>query len=601
MARRTRLDHEEHGLLEVDAFAAAKEQILLDSAGKYATQPSDEELLDQEVMAIHHSQDEDQDDENASLNSSSGDDVPDDNNWGSRLNYYGGDDPSDNDNDEDAVRMTEEALRQQKRHLKELAIDDYVSTDMLESWEKSAADLDGPAVSNLDLSAANPASLDPDMQKQLLALLFPEFTPLLRELALLLPLLNMLSSRSPLDLVNAQSAALRAYLAAVASYFALFTDKLASDSFESFSMKNEPVMETILRAREVWRQASELQTAMGGSTLKSSSYVGGNQENQHSVSSALGEEDIDGNGIDSEDGESDDVENGELRSQEFDSESIESPDIDSESIESHDIDSDDIDNQEGTLPTTRPPSRDNLGINIDEIRSIKKAPTRGSGDYDYVESAAPDAVDAEDKSRRRRTLRFYTSKIDQAAAKRERTVESGDADLPYRERLFERQQRLLEEARRRGMAPATDDTALGGGDDDAMGNTIDETHTHLVNDEDAAYYQEIASGKRDARSARAHAHAVAVKAAKEGKLAEAAEELGEDGKRAINYQILKNKGLTPHRKKENRNSRVKKRMQYEKAKKKLLSVRQVYKGDAGPYEGEKTGIKKGISRSVKLV
>ena len=40
-------------------------------------------------------------------------------------------------------------------------------------------------------------------------------------------------------------------------------------------------------------------------------------------------------------------------------------------------------------------------------------------------------------------------------------------------------------------------------------------------------------------------------------MAELQEAVGQDGKRAINYQILKNKGLTPHRKKEYRNSRVK--------------------------------------------
>src|SRR5687767_12311752 len=48
------------------------------------------------------------------------------------------------------------------------------------------------------------------------------------------------------------------------------------------------------------------------------------------------------------------------------------------------------------------------------------------------------------------------------------------------------------------------------------------------------------------------------------------EEILPDGsKRQINYQILKNKGLTPHRKKEQRNPRVKHRNKYEKAKKKI--------------------------------
>lgn len=39
-----------------------------------------------------------------------------------------------------------------------------------------------------------------------------------------------------------------------------------------------------------------------------------------------------------------------------------------------------------------------------------------------------------------------------------------------------------------------------------------------------------------------------------------------DAKRAITYQIAKNKGLTPHRKKEQRNPRVKHRNKFRKAK-----------------------------------
>lgn len=43
------------------------------------------------------------------------------------------------------------------------------------------------------------------------------------------------------------------------------------------------------------------------------------------------------------------------------------------------------------------------------------------------------------------------------------------------------------------------------------------------------------------------------------------EEEKEEGKRGITYQIAKNKGLTPHRKKEQRNPRVKHRNKYRKA------------------------------------
>lgn len=73
-------------------------------------------------------------------------------------------------------------------------------------------------------------------------------------------------------------------------------------------------------------------------------------------------------------------------------------------------------------------------------------------------------------------------------------------------------------------------------------------------------------------------------------------------KRAISYQIMKNKGLTPHRKKENRNPRVKRRNRYESAMKKLKTFKRVAvdRSKMGGYGGEMTGIKTSLARSVKL-
>ena len=38
--------------------------------------------------------------------------------------------------------MTEEALRQQKKHLQELAMDDYLDDEMMEDWQKKADSYD---------------------------------------------------------------------------------------------------------------------------------------------------------------------------------------------------------------------------------------------------------------------------------------------------------------------------------------------------------------------------------------------------------------------------------------------------------------------------
>lgn len=117
-----------------------------------------------------------------------------------------------------------------------------------------------------------------------------------------------------------------------------------------------------------------------------------------------------------------------------------------------------------------------------------------------------------------------------------------------------------------------------------------------------AFFNSTQNEKNNRKQERMEAHRIATLAARDGKLQELQleESVGENGKRAIGYQIMKNKGLTAKRKKENRNARVKKRKKYDVAKKKLKSVRAVYTGQQGPYAGELTGISKKISRSVKL-
>lgn len=77
--------------------------------------------------------------------------------------------------------------------------------------------------------------------------------------------------------------------------------------------------------------------------------------------------------------------------------------------------------------------------------------------------------------------------------------------------------------------------------------------------------------------------------------------VGDGEKRAVSYEIIKNRGLTPHRKKANRNPRVKKREAYSKALvRRKGQVREVITGAAGKYSGEMTGIKANVARSRKI-
>ncbi|GAB0088078.1 Something about silencing protein 10 [Sergentomyia squamirostris] len=74
----------------------------------------------------------------------------------------------------------------------------------------------------------------------------------------------------------------------------------------------------------------------------------------------------------------------------------------------------------------------------------------------------------------------------------------------------------------------------------------------------------------------------------------------EGDKRAITYQMAKNKGLMPNRKKEVRNPRVKHRMKFKKALvRRKGAVRTVRKEDKR-YTGEHSGIKSTVRKSIKI-
>ncbi|KAM8914535.1 something about silencing protein 10 isoform 2-T2 [Spinachia spinachia] len=114
-------------------------------------------------------------------------------------------------------------------------------------------------------------------------------------------------------------------------------------------------------------------------------------------------------------------------------------------------------------------------------------------------------------------------------------------------------------------------------------------------DEEAAlhFYREV-----EARS----------KLKRKGKVPEAKEteekddDVGEDAdaKRGITYQMFKNKGLTPKRKKIDRNPRVKHREKFRRAKiRRKGQVRDVRREETR-YSGELSGIRAGVKKSTKL-
>ncbi|GMH40230.1 hypothetical protein BSKO_08134 [Bryopsis sp. KO-2023] len=73
-----------------------------------------------------------------------------------------------------------------------------------------------------------------------------------------------------------------------------------------------------------------------------------------------------------------------------------------------------------------------------------------------------------------------------------------------------------------------------------------------------------------------------------------------DGPRGISNEIQKNRGLTPHRRRDIKNPRKRQRLRYETAKTKRSGAVQKQREDKDHYGGEATGIKKNIAKSVRF-
>ncbi|KAI8382354.1 Sas10 C-terminal domain-containing protein [Blakeslea trispora] len=232
-------------------------------------------------------------------------------------------------------------------------------------------------------------------------------------------------------------------------------------------------------------------------------------------------------------------------------------------------------------------SREDLLNEIEDIeqefKSLKKqAKKRKRVSDDFGELDALDELDMEDKIAKKKSIRDYVVKIDAKQAKNKNKYQ-GDVDLPYRDRV---------KRERKGVEQPQDKSA---DLDDEDWDQEDTAAADAVNNSDDEYYADIAANKQAAKRAKQEEYEASRPAI------ESRDVDVEDGqKRLASYKILKNRGLTPHRKKENRNARVKHRNKYAKQMKKLSSTRAVYKGQTSGYGGEMSGVKTNVIKSVKL-
>ncbi|MCJ1249384.1 hypothetical protein MMC30_006607 [Trapelia coarctata] len=512
--------------------------------------------------------------------------------WGtSKKDYYNADLI---ETEADALEEEQEAIRLQKKQLQGMTEADFGFDEA--AWldegqggaEGNDEEQDGVLREVLPQLVITDA-MGSEERTKMMSTRYPEFEPLAREFLRLRSVHEELMTKPGSPAVFVKIRALTAYLAALSMYFALFTSGVDANgqpiAKPSSELRDHPIMKTLMQCRELWEKCNDQEVL----DLLEDPVPAASMDRIHrpEVQKAI----------------SDIIHHAELPTKKKKSRKSKAQrDAEIALADAYARRAERLRRTEenlAKLSTLKFPAK----------KTSKASDSQQSGrlpaaddDSDFGEETALTAHEAEEKAKRKKTLRFYTSQIDQKSNKRDTAGRDagGDADLPYRERFKDRQARLNSEAEAKGKKrPNSAGDALGGESDDEDGRAAKEIRGD-ASDED--YYDLVAARSQKKKSEKAALAAAYELAAREGGLVRIVEEVQEDGKRAITYAIEKNKGLTPKRKKDVRNPRVKKRKKYEDKKKKLSSVRQVYKGGEGRggYGGELTGIKKRLVRSVKL-
>lgn len=499
-------------------------------------------------------------------------DEGDENWWGSsKQEYYNADNI---ETEADALEEEAEAKRLQQKKLAKMTEEDFIF-DQDEWLQAKEPEEEGDVVTEVLGDVEIPEDMSAEERYKLLTTRYPEFEHLVNEFQNLHPQLAALQKAA--DLAPAKSVVavkywiLGCYVAALASYFALLTSPArdetgAKKTMDPAELRDHEIMETLVTCRNQWNRVKDLKSSLLDTIPESDSVseeeVGLGIKEMESVPSKVQPEEPK-------------VKKPKKSKKKAEPQAKSSEDVEKSLADLYD------------LPLTTKAAK--------KAKATKSA-AMDNDDSDFGEEDTLDAKAAAEKAQRKKSLRFYTSQIVQKANKRAGAGRDagGDMDIPYRERLKDRQARLNAEAERRGQKHGAD---LGAGDSDDENDAA--TAAAMRADEDE-YYDMVsaASGKKKAEKAERKAALAAASAADR---VVAVEEVGEDGKRKVSYQIEKNKGLTPRRKKENRNPRVKKRKAYDSKVKKLGSMKPVYKGEpTGGYQGAQSGIKAGLIRSTKF-
>jgi U3 small nucleolar RNA-associated protein 3 len=493
--------------------------------------------------------------------------------WGSaKKEYY---DADNIETEADALEEEAEAKRIQEKKLSKMTDEDFLFDE--DEWATTKRDAgagtgEGVVTEVLaDMKISD--DMSPEERYKLLQTRYPEFEHLVTEFEELQPVLEVLrigaAGKAAKSIEAVKYWILGCYLAAIASYFAILTSPArdgegTSKALNPAELRDHDVMETLVTCRETWNKVKDLSAAKTATSLDEAPSI-----------------------ADDKDAPLDADAQPRLSREDIKRERKKAKAKKAEKLRAREVEKSLAD-----LSALIKPSKKS---------SKSKVPTvvQDEGEFsDFGEEEVLDARRAADKAARKKSLRFYTSQIVQKSNRRADASRDagGDHDIPYRERLRDRQLRLNAEAERRGKK----DSKLGADLDDRDDDDANATATAIRDNEDE-YYDMVANLSRKKKADKAAKYEAIAAASKKDRIVEN-QVVGEDGKRKVTYAIEKNKGLAPKRKKEVRNPRVKKRMKYEEKQKKLRSMKATYKGGEGPggYGGELTGINTNIVKSRKL-
>jgi U3 small nucleolar RNA-associated protein 3 len=509
--------------------------------------------------------------------------------WGnSKKDYYNNDQV---ETEADALEEEAEAKRLQQKKLQKMSEADFGFDET--EWLDAGNDEEGDDVVT---EVLKDVEITPDMipedRLRILNTRYPEFDFLANEFVQLQPVLQDLQQHAETETASKTSGtshttiikcrALAAYMASLTMYFALLTSpakngKMEASSLDPAQLRDHAVMDSLLQCRELWSKVKFLK-APGPLPIETEDKC------------------IDEIEVPVENGQYAESADEQVSKKTKDQRVREAAARKASALRTKQIK--EAEETLADLSSLIPKSR----------KAAKKAKTVAvvEDDSDFGEEESIDARSAAEKAKKKKSLRFYTSQIAQKANKRAGAGREagGDADLPHRERLRDRQARLNAEAEKRGKK--LDEYGRGGRGAAALGEESDSGEDDIaeqVRDEGDEYYDMVAKNSKKKKLDKQERMEAIKKAKAEGATVRIVEgEVDEDGKREISYSIEKNRGLAPKRKKDVRNPRVKKRKKFEEKKKKLASTRAVYKGgeERGGYGGEKTGIKSSLVKSIKL-